>query len=537
MGRFRASILILYCCVTGAITTRPNVVFIIADDMGWDDVSFHGSDQIPTPNIDLLAYSGITLERYYSHCLCTPSRSALLTGKYSHVTGMQGYPLTNSEDRGLPLTEKILPEYFKELGYDTHLVGKWHVGSSRPEYLPTNRGFDSHFGHRGGYVDYYEYVLTEQLGDEVLSGMDLFKNMTQAWDVEGYITDVYTQEAKTVIKNHDVSRPLFLMVGHNAPHAGNEVSDLQAPPDYVRSMRHIESPQRRIYAAMVKKLDESVGDIVAALQEKGILNDTIIVFVSDNGGMTSGSVQNFASNRPLRGLKFTPFEGGNRVIGLIWNKNLTEGNHLWKGYIHVSDWLPTLLKAVGVNSPENIDGVNLWENIVANKESKRNTLFEIDDMAGFASIIHGDYKLITGEVITENSNHQGERVTGLITKPPNYIKELENSKMYTVLKDVGINFDFNNTELRNNIKISCHGKNRKELCYPDKDKLCLFNIRDDPCEYEDISAENPDIVEKLYDILQNELMRLKPRPPMARDIRSHPRLHNYTWNTWMDAVQ
>ncbi|CAH2247263.1 jg15454 [Pararge aegeria aegeria] len=499
--------------------------------MGWDDVSFHGSDQILTPNIDLLAYTGVAFERYYSHCICTPSRSALLTGKFAHVTGMQGYPLTNGEDRALPVTEKILPQYLKENGYATHLVGKWHVGQSRVEYLPTSRGFDSHFGHRGGYIDYYEYDLVETWNIGDVSGYDLFRNLSAAWDVKGYITDVYNEEAKSIIRSHDVSKPLFLMVAHNAPHAGNDQAPLQAPSEVVRTMRHIELPQRRYYAAMVKKLDDSVGDILGALLEKGILENTIIAFVSDNGGMT---VSNYASNWPLRGLKMSPFEGGIRVNGLIWSKNLTQGRHLWKGYMHVTDWLPTLLSAVSIEPPKNIDGIDLWESIISNGESKRDLIVEIDDYTGFAYIISGDFKLITGEVMKNISDFQGHKYKGILGNGlPSYKDSIEKSAMYSVLSSLDIPFKYTDTNLRKDIRLSCNFHTAKTLCYPGNGTVCLYNIRDDPCEITDVSSSNPDIVEKLNARLQIEFKRTIPRTvPHESNINALPCSHNYTWDVW-----
>ncbi|CAH2071337.1 unnamed protein product, partial [Iphiclides podalirius] len=421
---------------------RPNIVLIIADDMGWDDVSFHGSDQILTPNIDMLAYTGVALERYYSHCICTPTRSALLTGKYSYVTGMQGYPLTNSEDRGLPVTEKIMPQYLKDLGYATHLVGKWHVGQSRTAFLPTMRGFDTHYGHRGGFIDYYEYTLQEadETGEEV-SGLGLFRNMSAAWEDEGYVTDLYTKEAKAIITSHDELAPLFLTVAHNAPHSGNAAAVLQAPAEYVRSMRHIESPQRRIFAAMVKKLDESVGEIVNALLDKGILNNTIIAFISDNGGMTTGDSMNYASNWPLRGIKMTPFEGGN--------------------------------------------------------------------------------------------------LRGIIGRNPPYLDSLQNSIVYKVLRRIDKPFNFKKMEIRDEIKVICNKVKSKEndLCYPQNNYWCLFNIKEDPCEVHDVSAKNPRIVHNMMTRLRKELERVKSRnKTIYRDPRSFPRLHNYSWDIWADNI-
>ncbi|XP_046963556.1 arylsulfatase J-like [Vanessa cardui] len=522
---------LLSFCVPGKLN-RPNVILIIADDMGWDDVSFHGSNQILTPNIDLLAYTGVALERYYSHCVCTPSRSALLTGKFAHVTGMQGYPLTNAEDRALPITEKTLPQYFKEAGYATHLVGKWHVGQSRVEYLPTSRGFDSHFGHRGGYIDYYEYTLLETWSVGDVSGFDLFRNDTAAWDVEGYITDVYNKEAISLIDLHDISKPLFLMVAHNAPHSANEGAPLQAPPELVRSMRHIDLPQRRYYAAMVKKLDDSLGDIVKALSDKGILDNTIIAFISDNGGITSGISVNYALNWPLRGLKMTPFEGGIRVNGLVWNKNLTQGEHLWKGYMHVADWVPTLLSAAGLEIPSNIDGIDLWDSIVSNRESKRDAIYEIDDYTGFMAIISQDYKLITGDVITNYSNHQGDMFKGIIGTGPSYEDALKNSTLYSVLSDIGVSFDMSHTILRNKIKVSCNMA-KSNICYPKNGTWCLFNIKEDPCEIMDLSSKYPDIAEKLYSQLKAESKRIIPRQvPHEINLQAMPSLHNYAWDVW-----
>lgn len=218
---------------------------------------------------------------------------------------------------------------------------------------------------------------------------------------------------------------------------------------------------------MVKKLDDSVGDIVKTLAEKGILDNTIIVFISDNGGITSGMSANNAINYPLRGLKFTPFEGGIRVNGLVWSKNLTQREHLWKGYMHVSDWLPTLSSAVGLDPPSNIDGVDLWNSIVSNKESKRNVIFEINDYTGYMTIISDDYKLVTGIVPTDYSNHQGDKLRDIIGTRPSYEKAIMNSALYTVLSDSGIPFQMSDTKLRDEIKVSCNSNKLKtEICYP-----------------------------------------------------------------------
>ncbi|CAK1598762.1 unnamed protein product [Parnassius mnemosyne] len=482
--------------------------------MGWNDVSFHGYDQILTPNIDLLAYSGVVFERYYSHCICTPARSALLTGKFAHVTGMQGLPILGIEDRGLPLTEKVLPQYFKELGYATHLVGKWHVGQSRTKFLPTSRGFDNHFGHRGGFIDYYEYELQENV--------PLLINCL------------------LVILSHDESKPLFLMVSHNAPHSANNGALLQAPPDEVRAMRHIENPERKIFAASVKKLDDSVGDIVQTLLKKGILHNTIIAFISDNGAMTSGLHLNYGSNWPLRGIKMSPYEGGVRVNGLVWSQKLTNvNNHAWGGYMHVVDWLPTLLRAAGSEPPHNIDGIDLWNEIVHNKTSKRAEFFEIDDYNGYASIVSGDFKLVTGYVNPQYSTYQGGDLRGIIGPKPSYLKSLEKSKMYSVLHKVDMQFNIKHVELRNKLQIDCKVRNDSQdgtLCNSDKNKICLFNIKEDPCEMQDLAENYPDVVQKMLDRLKIELNRTIPRKTPVSDPRASPLLHNFAWDVWADNI-
>lgn len=231
-----------------------------------------------------------------------------------------------------------------------------------------------------------------------------------------------------------------------------------------------------IFTAMVKKLDESVGDIVNALLDKGILGNTILAFISDNGGMTTGDSINYASNWPLRGLKMTPFEGGVRVNGLLWTQNLTDFSHLWGGYMHVSDWLPTLLKAVGGNVPVGLDGLDLWENIISNQQSQRKELFEIDDMTGYYSIILNDYKLVGGTVTVNYSNHQGENLRGIIGKTPPYFDTLQNSMVYKVLNKINKPFNFDKTRLRDEIKVLCNEVKNKasDLCYPQNSKYFFF---------------------------------------------------------------
>lgn len=218
-------------------------------------------------------------------------------------------------------------------------------------------------------------------------------------------------------------------------------------------------------AAMVKKLDDSVGDIVEALYNKGILKNTLIVFTSDNGGMTIGNSVNYASNWPLRGTKMSPFEGGVRVAGLVWFSIMNRKNHLWNGYMHMIDWLPTLIRAAGYEPPKDIDGIDQWDAILENKESKREELFEIDDYIGFASIISGDFKLVTGNASSEYYDYYGGDLRGVIGHSPSYTEAVEKSVIYSVLKNIDKPFNMGDTNLRNDIKVNC-SKEHSDICFP-----------------------------------------------------------------------
>lgn len=279
---------------------QPHIIVILADDLGFDDVSLHGNGQIPTPNIDALGYQGQILNRHYVAPMCTPSRSVLMTGKYMIRTGMQHFVISNYEPWGLPVTERILPEYLKEQGYRTNLVGKWHLGFAHSEMTPTRRGFDHFRGYLGAYMDYYQHNSI----DEEMNGYDMRLNANVDTAAVGkYATDMITDYAIDVIDGHDASQqPLFLLVNHLAPHAGNRNDPMQAPEEYVQRFANITDPMRRIYAAMVTKLDESVGRIVDRLKERGLLENSVILFTSDNGAPTLGPNANSGSNYPLRGV-------------------------------------------------------------------------------------------------------------------------------------------------------------------------------------------------------------------------------------------
>lgn len=277
----------------------PHLVVILADDLGFDDVSLHGNDQIPTPNIDALGYQGQILNRHYVAPMCTPSRSVLLTGKHTVRIGMQHSVIANPQPWGLPVEQRVLPQYLQELGYKTNLVGKWHLGMAWRAMTPTERGFDYFRGYLGAYIDYYGH----HYNGSGMSGYDYRRNKEVDTESRGkYATDLITEHAMQVIERHDASKPLFLMVSHLAPHAGNSADPMQAPEEYVNRFLHIKDINRRIYAAMVTKLDESVGEIVEGLKRRNLLRNSIILFTADNGAPSLGEHANSGSNYPLRGV-------------------------------------------------------------------------------------------------------------------------------------------------------------------------------------------------------------------------------------------
>lgn len=266
-------------------------------------MSFRGSNQFFTPNIDALAYNGVILKNYYVPALCTPSRSALMTGKYPSSNGMQHMVVDSDEPWGLPLEEKIMPQYFKESGYSTALFGKWHLGFHRRAFLPRNRGFDHVFGMRGPYVDYWQHDL--HMGyRNYSSGFDMWENERPSFDTLGnYSTKLVTAKAIEYIEEYESKDPLFLYLAHGAPHSGNANDPLQAPREVIDKLNFIEDPKRRVYAAMMSVLDEEIGRFVSALDKKGMLSNSVILLYSDNGAPSIGFHANSGSNYPLKGVR------------------------------------------------------------------------------------------------------------------------------------------------------------------------------------------------------------------------------------------
>ncbi len=367
-----ASIIFLLLLPLLAASEKPHVVIFLADDLGWKDVGFHGSE-IETPNLDSLAREGLELDRFYVQAICSPTRGALMSGKYPFNLGLQVDVIRPWDVYGLNLDEKTLPQYFKEAGYATAIVGKWHLGLSKQAFLPQNRGFDHQYGHYLGMIDYFTH--------DRLGGIDWHRNGNVLRE-EGYTTDLMGDEAVRLIERHDPNQPLFLYVPFNAPH-----TPLQAPEKYVKKYSHIDDENRRVFAAMVDSMDVAIGQVIEALEAKGMRNNTLAMFTSDNGGR----IRFGARNGELRGGKKTLFEGGIRVPTVIHWPGQLEGGKKIDEVIHIVDILPTLVGILGENV-SGIDGMDVLPVLKGAEQPRKEVPLHIAPTR--AALLDGKWKLV-----------------------------------------------------------------------------------------------------------------------------------------------
>ncbi len=337
---------------------QPNLVILLADDLGWGDVGYHGSE-IRTPTIDRLARQGVRLNQFYALQTCTPSRAALLTGRHPMHFGLQAGIVWMDSDYGLPPAVRTLPEALQDAGYRTVLCGKWHLGHAQPDMLPLAQGFEQHYG---GYLASAGYFDRRRSG-----ALDWYRD-GEPLEESGYTTDLIAREAARVIAEHDSSRPLFLCVSFTAPHR-----PLEAPQEYLERYAHLGDVNRRTYAAMVECMDDGIARIVAALDERGMRDDTLLIFASDNGAADYVA----GSNAPLRGGKKTLYEGGLRVPALaVWPGRIEAGTRCDQ-LIHIVDWYPTLLGLAGgqLDQDQSLDGRDVWTMLAEGRDAARQELF------------------------------------------------------------------------------------------------------------------------------------------------------------------
>lgn len=365
---------------------KPHIVFILSDDQGSYDVGFKGGE-IKTPEIDKLALAGTQLDQFYVQPVCSPTRASLMTGRYPMRYGLQVGVVRPNAEYGLPLEERLLPVVLKENGYRTIICGKWHLGSFDEAYWPMQRGFDSHTGHLFGAIDYFNH-MRDQKHDWYVNGV----NQVQ----QGYSTHLITQAAVKAIEENNPSQPLFLYVPYNAVHG-----PYQVPDRYKKGYEHLQGNRLQM-AGMLTALDEGVGRIVAALEEKGMRENTLFIYSSDNGGVGPNKI---TSNGPLRGGKGSVYEGGVRAVAFAtWQDKIPAGA-VCKEPLHMVDWYPTLIHLIGgsLEQPFPLDGMDVWSVITQQAESPHQEILHNTTPNGGAIRV-GDWKL----VVKKSSNKQNK---------------------------------------------------------------------------------------------------------------------------------
>jgi arylsulfatase A-like enzyme len=340
-------------------TDRPNLIIVLTDDQGYHDVGFNGCTDIPTPHLDRLAADGVKFtDGYVSFPVCGPSRAGLLTGRYQDRFGFTTNPSIDpgNPQSGLPLEEETIAQVLRKVGYKSAIIGKWHMGT-HPNFHPHQRGFDHFFGFLAGGLNYFPEMLTLNDLSEVTRKWHWYSMKVErdgeTIEIDEYLTDALTNAATAFIDQQASAKNSFLLyLAYNAPHA-----PLQATEKYLDRFKHIQDEKRRTYAAMVSSVDDGVGRVMESLRRNGIEEETIVVFLSDNGG----SSKNASNNNPLKGWKSDLFEGGIRVpFAMQWKGTIPAGQ-VYREPVISLDIFGTIAAVTGVEIAKErpLDGVNL----------------------------------------------------------------------------------------------------------------------------------------------------------------------------------
>jgi arylsulfatase A-like enzyme len=403
----------LGCLVYAPVTlisapTKPNIIYILADDMGYGDPGFMGSKDLLTPNLDRLAREGSVLSSYYVQPVCSPTRSTIMTGRLVIHTGVYSV-IRPGTKWGLPLAERTLPQALQEAGYETAITGKWHLGHFLPEYLPTNRGFDHQYGHYNGAIDYFTHIR---------DGVPDWHRDDQPSTDEGYSTHLLAKEACRLIRERNPAKPLFLYLPFNAVHG-----PFQVPESYIKPFDQLTGV-RKTYAGMVAAMDEAVGQVLAALDEAKMRENTLIIFSSDNGGPAPGRI---TDNGPLRAGKGSIYEGGIRVCAAVsWPGHIPAGKTITEPLQGV-DWFPTLVTLAGgsLNQKLPLDGKDILPVLTAGAKSPHEALLLSGIPVFSVAIRAGDWKLLL------NPTDQGAGSLGDANVDRNHVE------LYNLANDIG----------------------------------------------------------------------------------------------------
>jgi len=480
LSYFQFSLLLFELFIARSYAT--NILLVVADDLGYNDISWHNPDII-SPNLDKLAKDGIILESHYVMHVCTPTRAALMTGYYPIHTGRQHSYIHAQEPKGLYTNFTLMAQYFKDIGYRTHMVGKWHLGFCHEDYIPNRRGFDTFYGYYTGSEEYYSHERKPSKGDST-PGYDFRDQDDPDRSAAGtYSTTLLADRAVKIIQDHSENHsnsPLFLYLPFQSVH-----SPLQVPKKYEDMYPNIKTSSRRKFSGMVSAMDEAFGMVVDELRNKGMLEDTIIVFTADNGGQVDAGGNNY----PLRGNKRTMWEGGTRASAFVHSTMFQNNGTVNNELMHVVDWLPTLLRAVKDQLSdeyqskvdeylsEERDGIDQWAMLMGLEEGKRSEIvYNIDpdfDKNGLNGAIRiGNWKLIKGD--PSDDGHDDH-----------YLPDtFEN---YVEMNDVG---DMNYPTHQHD------GALLNPVMINDK-PVYLFDLSSDPNEYSNLAEENPDVLAEM----------------------------------------
>ena len=450
-----------------AVANKPHILFMLVDDWGWANVGYHRDPptrEVETPNIDSLVKEGLELDQHYAFQFCSPSRSSLMSGRLPiHVNDenklMEFY---NPQDpvsgfAGIPRNMTGIASKLKEAGYATHQVGKWHAGGATPDHTPMGRGFDSSLGYFNAANDYYTEVDGNCNSTSIVDLWDTDKPGTgmNGTGADNYEDALFAERLLHIVNSHDPSTPLYL---YYAPHIAHR--PLQVPDRYAQRFSFIDDENRQYYHAMVNYLDEVVGNLTAALKKQGLWDNLLFVTSSDNGGPLGS-----ANNYPMKGGKFSDWQGGIRVNGLVSGGYLPEKMRGQKtdGYIHLTDWYATFCSLAGVDPTDEkaakaklppIDSMDMWPLISGENSTSPRT----DIPASNFTLISGNYKIITGNL---------------------------NFSVWTGLHSP------NSTTNKGSLQVI-------ESCGDG----CLFNIKTDPNEHDNLATKMPDILADMQKKLQ-----------------------------------
>ncbi len=402
-------------CVAQTSVQKPNVIIILADDLGWGDLGFHGSE-IRTPNIDKLAREGMLLNRFYTAPVCSPTRAGLLTGRYPNRFGLRETVIPPWSNFGVDVNEKFISTFFKEAGYEQRVaLGKWHLGHAKRDFLPLQRGFTHFYGHYNGAIDYFSHQREGELD---------WHNDEQTSLDTGYSTDLISDEAVREIKKVN-DKPFFMYVAYNAPH-----TPLQAKKsDLLRYGYDANKPvfgakgedgsvstigrgntERQTYSAMVTCMDRGIGRILATLKEMKIDENTIVLFFSDNGAAPGGG----GSSGVLRGNKFQEWDGGVRSPAIIkWPKMIDAGsqNNQLMGYIDVLPTLMGIVKSKPIIS-KTIDGRDFSEVLLSPQKTIERELY-----LGYGSLISGKWKIVLATGVNKAMKNTSGSLFDIVNDP------------------------------------------------------------------------------------------------------------------------